>query len=145
MDGISNGQRAIWAFLITSLAAPFFSALTVFLLSVGAGAIGRGPDSLKALDQAGQIAWAAEKAISTFVWSALPAGAAAAFVAGLVVIRGGFSWLEAVVVGAVAASIGAFLTGGLVAQHITPIAFIGALVGLIIWSTLTRGGILRRG
>lgn len=144
MDEISNGQRAIWTFLITSLAAPFLAALIVFALSVAAGALGRGPESLKALDKAGQIAWAADKAVATFAWSALWGSAAAAFVAGLVFIRGGFGWLEAVVAGAVAVSIGAFVTGGMVAQHITPIAFIGALVGLIMWAILTRGGILRR-
>ena len=144
MDAISNGQRALWTLLITSLAAPFLGALAVMLLSVVAGALGKGPDSLKALDSAGQMAWAAEKAVATFAWAAIPAVAGAALLAGLVYLRGMFGWLEAAVAGAVLVSINAFLSGGTVQQHITPIAFIGALVAVAMWGVLTRAGILIR-
>ena len=52
--------------------------------------------------------------------------------------------LEAAVAGAVMVSIAAFLTGGNVAQHITPIAFIGATVAVAMWGVLTRAGIVQR-
>ena len=143
MDEISNSQRAFWTFLITTLAAPFFGALIVLLLSVVAGALGKGPDSLRALDQSGQLAWAAEKAAATFVWSAIPAAVAGAALAVWLLTRGAFGWLEAAIAGAVAVSIDAFLTGGMVLQHLAPIAFIGASVGVAMWAVLTRAGIVR--
>ena len=95
MNGISNGQRALWTFLITTLAAPFFGALIVMALGVAAGALGKGPESLRALDSAGQWGWADDKAFATFVWSAVPAGIGAAVLAALAAVRGTFGWLEA--------------------------------------------------
>ena len=143
MEDITNGQRAFWTFLITTLAAPFFGALIVLFLSVVAGALGKGPDSLRVLDQSGQLAWAAEKAAATFVWSAIPAAVAGAALAVLLLRRGAFGWLEAAIAGAVAVSIDAFLTGGMVLQHLAPIAFIGATVGVAMWAVFTRAGIVR--
>lgn len=143
MNEISNSQRAMWTFLITTLAAPFVGALIVMVLSVVAGALGKGPESLRALDSAGKVAWAADKAVATFVWSAVPAGFGGAALAGLAFFRGSFRWLEAAVIGAVVVSIGAFLTGGMVQQHLAPIAFIGALVAVALWSVLTRAGIVQ--
>lgn len=143
MNEVTDAQRALWTLLITTLAAPFFGALIVMVLSVVAGALGKGPESLRALDSAGQIGWAADKAVATFVWSAVPAGLGGAVLAGLAFFRGSFSWLEAAVIGAVVVSIGAFLTGGMVQQHLAPIAFIGALVAVAMWAVLTRAGILR--
>jgi hypothetical protein len=143
MHEVSNGQRALWTFLITTLAAPFFGALIVMLLSVVAGGLGKGPESLRALDSAGQLAWAAEKAVATFVWSAVPAGMGGAALAALAYFRGTLHWLEAAVVGAVVVSLGAFLTGGMVQQHLAPIAFIGATVAIAMWAVLTRAGIVR--
>lgn len=144
MSQVTHGQRALWTFLITTLAAPFFGALIVLLLAVVAGALGKGPESLKALDSAGQLAWGSEKAMATFVWSAVPAGVAGAALAALVALRGGFGWLEPVTAGAIVVSVGAYLTGGLVLQHLMPIAFIAALVGLIIWQLLTAAGVVPR-
>ena len=144
MIEISNGQRAFWTFLIMTLAAPFFGALIVFLLAVAAGALGMGPQSLRALDSAAQLAWGAEKAVATFVWSAIPAAVAGAALAGLLAMRGTFGWLEAAVAGAVTVAIGAFLTGGMVLQHLAPIAFIGGSVGVAMWAVFTRAGIVPR-
>ena len=144
MNEISNGQRALWTLLIMSLAAPFLGALIVMGLSVVAGALGKGPESLRALDSAGQLAWAAEKAVATFAWGAIPAVAGGALLAGLLYVRGTIACLEAAVAGAVMVSIAAFLTGGNVAQHITPIAFIGATVAVAMWGVLTRAGIVQR-
>jgi hypothetical protein len=144
MENVTRGQRAFWSALITTLAAPLLGGLIVLLLSLGAGALGKGPDSLKALDTAGQWAWAAEKALATFVWSALPAAAAGAILAALILARGAFGWLEAATVGAVVVSAGAWLTGGLVLQHLVPVATIAAVVGIAMWRMLTRGGVVPR-
>lgn len=140
---VEPGQRALWTFLLGTLVAPFLAALIIFIGSVGAGLIGRGgPDSLLALDRAGQLAWAADKAFATYVWSALPAGLGAAALAALAYTRGGFSVLAAAVAGAVPVSLLAFASGGMVLKHLTPIAFIGASVGVLIRLILLRARII---
>jgi hypothetical protein len=144
MSQVTSGQRALWVFLITTLAAPFFGALIVLALSLAAGVLGFGPDSLTSLDAAGQLAWSADKALATFIWSAVPAGVSGAVLAGLVLSRGRFGWLEAAVVGAVAVSVGAFLTGGIVLQHLTPMAAIAGGVGVLMWQLLVSAGIVTR-
>lgn len=142
MQEVGNAQRAFWSFLITTLAAPFLGGLLVLILSVVSGALDKGPESLKALDAAGQFAWAAEKAIATFVWSAIPAAVAATVLAIAVYLRGTYSWLMAAITGSAVVAAGAFFTGGIVAQHGAPVAFIGGIVGIVMWAVLRRAGIL---
>lgn len=138
----SNRERAFWAFLMVTLVAPFITAVVIFASSVVSGWIGRGPASLLALDQAGQLAWAAQKAVETYVWSALPAGIAAAILATIVFVRGSAHWLVGATLGSVITSIMAFAAGGMMQQHLTPMAFIGALVGLFMIYLLNRARIL---
>lgn len=140
---ISNGQRALWSFLLVTLVAPFLAALTIFLASVISGAIGRGPPSLLALDTAGQIAWAAEKAVGAYVWSAIPAGIGGAVIAALLLSNRTANWLTGAIVGAVTVSVLAVLAGGMFAQHVAPMAFIGAAVGALMCRALAGFGILR--
>ena len=140
--GASNGQRALWTFLLCTLVAPFLAALVILLGSVIAGAIGRGPASLLALDRAGQFAWAAEKAVGAYVWSAMPAGIGGAVLAGIVYVRGSVPWLAAATTGGVSAAVLALLAGGMFQQHLTPVAFIGALAGIAMWALLRRAGII---
>ena len=52
----TSGERALWTLLLITLVAPALAALVIFLSSVIAGLVGRGPASLLALDQAGQFA-----------------------------------------------------------------------------------------
>jgi hypothetical protein len=138
----SNAQRALWTFLLITLVAPFFAAVVIFLGSVGSGYFGRGPASLLALDRAGQFAWAALKAVETYVWSALPAGIAAAAFAAIVYARGTAPWLAAASIAAIVASAMSLFAGGMMAQHLTPMAFIAALVGIAMWAVLRRAGII---
>lgn len=139
---VSNAERALWTFLLCTLVAPFLAALVIFLGSVVSGYAGRGPASLLALDRAGQLAWAAQKAIETYVWSAIPAGVGGAILALAVYLRGHLHWLAGATVGAVVVSILAVLAGGMMAQHLTPMAFIGASVGAVMIYLLRRGRIL---
>jgi hypothetical protein len=140
--GTSNTERAFWSFLMITLVAPFLAAIVIFLASISFGWFGRGPASLLALDQWGQLGWAAQKAVETYVWSAMPAGLGAAFLALIVYVRGSAHWLVGVTLGAVAASVMAFLGGGMLQQHLTPMAFIGALVGLAMIYLLKRARII---
>ena len=128
-DGGSMAERALWAFLMITLVAPFLAAVVIFLGSVVSGMIGRGPPSLLALDRAGQLGWAAQKGIATYVWSALPAGICGAAMAGIVYTRGTAHWLAGASLGAIVVSVMAVLAGGTMQQHLTPMAFIGAAVG----------------
>ena len=131
-------ERALWTFLLITLAAPFLAALVILLGSVISGFVGRGPASLLALDRAGQLGWAAQKALETYVWSAVPAAISGAIVAAVVYARGTVHWLAGASAGAIIASIAAVLAGGMMQQHLTPIAFIGALVGAFMIHLLRR-------
>jgi hypothetical protein len=139
---ISNGQRALWSFLLITLVAPFLAAVVILLASVISGYVGRGPASLLALDRAGQLAWAAEKAVQTYVWSALPAGIAGAGFAAWIYAYGTAPWLLAATLGAVVISVMATLAGGMLAQHLSIMAFIAAVVGIAMWGLLRRTGII---
>ncbi len=138
----SNGQRALWSFLLITLVAPFMAAVVILLASVISGYMGRGPASLLALDRAGQLAWAAEKAVQTYVWSALPAGIAGLGFAGWIYVNGTAPWLLAATLGGVVVSVMAALAGGMLAQHLSMMAFIAAVVGIAMWSLLRRAGII---
>ena len=127
--GGSKGERALWAFLLITLVAPFLAAVVILLGSVVSGMIGRGPPSLLALDRAGQLGWAAQKAMETYVWSAIPAGICGAVLAGIVYTRGTAHWLVGASLGAIVVSVMAVMAGGMMQQHLTPMAFIGAMVG----------------
>ena len=139
---VSTAERALWTFLMCTLVAPFLAALVIFLGSVISGYAGRGPASLLALDRAGQLGWAAQKAVETYVWSAVPAGIGGALLAAAVYMRGSVHWLAGASAGAVVVSILAVMAGGMMAQHLTPIAFIGAAIGAIMIYLLKRGRIL---
>lgn len=136
--GRSKGERALWAFLLITLVAPFLAAVVILLGSVVSGMIGRGPPSLLALDRAGQLGWAAQKAMETYVWSAIPAGICGAVLAGIVYTRGTAHWLVGASLGAIVVSIMAVLAGGMMQQHLTPMAFIGAAVGVAMIFALKK-------
>ncbi len=135
-------ERAFWTFLMVTLVAPFLAAFVIFLASMIAALVGRGPASLLALDRPGQLAWAAQKAVETYVWGALPAGLGGAVMAGIVYVRGTAHWLVAATLGAVPVSLMALMAGGMLQQHLSMIAFIGALAGIAMWAILRRARLL---
>lgn len=139
---VSNAERALWTFLMCTLVAPMLAAVVILLASIVSGLIGRGPASLLALDRAGQFAWAAQKAIETYVWSAIPAGIGGAILAAIVYVRGTVPWLAGATAGAVVVSVLAVLAGGMMAQHLTPMAFIGAAVGALMVYVIKKARII---
>ena len=137
-------QRALWTFLITTLAAPFLAGLIVFAAGAVIGVLGRWmPPDMAALDPAGRMGWAASHALQAFVWSAWPAALGGAAMAGLILWRGEVSWLTAAITGAVATVLFGVLGANRLAPHLTPIAFVGACVAIALWWFLTRIKILR--
>ncbi|MFA5900902.1 MAG: hypothetical protein WC829_17515 [Hyphomicrobium sp.] len=93
---VTNAQRAFWTFLIYSLAAPFFAALTIVVgvaLSRWVGLPSLVPDSVDGIGEAGVVA---------FVWSAVPAIITAIILAVVVWRTGEMSWLVAAAVAVIA-------------------------------------------
>ena len=138
-------QAALWTFLFATLIAPALAAVVLFALSMAAGTFGFGPPSLKGLQGGALVSVAAQRALETYIWSALPAGIAGALAAGWLTLRGTLPWLTAVSVSAGAVSVAAFVSGGVALDHLTPLAFIAACIGLACWHILRRTRILPTG
>jgi hypothetical protein len=62
--------------------------------------------------------------------------------AGLIYLRGPTHWLMAATLGAVPVSIMALMAGGMLQQHLSMIAFIGAVAGIAMWSILRRARLI---
>lgn len=142
---ISNGQRALWSFLIATLVGPFFAALIVALLTLAAGALQMGPPSLKGIAMTDVGARAAGWALQSYVWAALPSGLAGAAIAAWVSLKGTAPWLGVVAIGVVAFGIASVAVPGLLPNHGTALAFIAALSSLGVWAVLARARILAPG
>lgn len=137
-------ERALWTFLIATLAAPFLAALAVLAAGSAIGLLGRWlPPEMATLDMGGRMRWAGALALAAFVWSAWPAALAGAAAAALISWRNRLDWLDCAVLGAAASTLSAFLSAGVLLRHLLPIAFLGALLGVAIWSVLMRARIIR--
>ena len=93
---VSNGQRALWTFLIYALAGPFFAALALVIVIALASVFGLSgllPVEVEGMGQAGLVA---------FVWSAVPALITALIVGAVVWRTGGLSWMVAAAVAVIA-------------------------------------------
>ena len=84
---ISNGERAMYTFFISTLVGPFFAALMVAVAAFVAGVIQKGPPSLIGQPIAVVASTAGAWALQTYVWAALPAGLAGAMLAAWVSLR----------------------------------------------------------
>lgn len=145
MTAIPNSQRALWTFLGHTLVGPFLAAVVVLLLTIGSGVVGKGPPSLQTLGPGELLPKAAGWALTSYVWSAVPAALAGLAMAVLVWRNGRYGWLEAAVAAAIAVAIAAYLSGGVAADHITPIAVIASLVGVTLRLLLVRANIIADG
>lgn len=132
---MSNGQRALWMVLLTSLAAPFFTGLLAIALALARPAT----DFLmpeKPMPPIGEFA------VDVFIWSALPATVAALALTPFVLQRGTCSWLQAAVAGVLA-----FMAGAIIfpfpAQGALPfLAFMAGLIAIAMRKLLITGRIL---
>lgn len=141
---VSNSQRALWTFLFHTLVGPFVAALIILLLTLTAGGVGRGPQSLQGLGLHDLFSKAAGWALTSYVWSALPAAVTGLVAAVLVYSRASYHWLAGATVAAVAATFFEVQSGGVAAQHAAAIAFIAAVVGVACHQVLTIGRIITR-
>lgn len=137
--GITNGERAMFTFFITTLVAPFLAALMVVALAMMAAIMPQTP--VRSVAAAGL----ADLALRAFVWAAMPAGLAAAAQAAWVSLKGDLPWFAAVVAGVVAFGVASVLVPGLPANLGLPFAFVAALSALGSWLVLRRAGIVSGG
>jgi len=140
---ITNGERAMYTFFISTLVGPFFAALIVALLTLSSGLIQKGPPSVIGLPFAAVAAKAGGWALQSYIWAAMPAGLAGAALAAWVSLKGTVPWIAAVVAGVAAFGIASMLVPGLLPNHNTALAFIAALSSLGVWLVLRRSRILR--
>ena len=130
--------------MIATLVAPFLASLVVLVAGSAIGVLGRFlPPQVMAMDMAGRMHWVGQHALISFVWSAWPAAIAGAAAAGLIIWRGRLGWLECAVLGAVSSSAFAFVSGAPVTGHLMPIAFVGAVIGVVMWLVLMQARIVK--
>ena len=136
MDHVSNAQRALWTFLLFTLAGPFFAALVVAASLILAPAF-----KLDALMPAG-LPPVGPAAVQTFVWAAIPAALAGLAMAVSVWRSGHFGSLAAGVAGVLAVAATAI---------VLPIAFpelrmacmvLGGLVAVVLRHVLIAARIV---
>ncbi len=133
---VSNGQRALWTFLLYALAAPFFAGLGVVIFIALARATGLNslvPESVGGLGAAG---------LATFVWSAVPAVLTGLVLAIVVWRTGALSWMAAAAV-AIIAFAGAALVLPLELHDARPyLAFLAGVVSLLVRQVLIQADIV---
>lgn len=136
---VSNGQRALWMVLITSLAAPFFASLAAVALTSATFVFDFAlpSPSEKPL---------AEVAVGAFIWSAFPATVAALALTPFVLQQGTYSWLAAAVAGVLAFTAATIIMpfGGADIQPMLPfLAFLAGIIAIIMRAVLMRAKILK--
>jgi hypothetical protein len=136
---VSNGQRAFWMVLITSLAAPFFASLGAAVLGAAVALfdVSLPPPADKTLG---------ETAVGAFIWSAFPATVAALALTPFVLQHGRYSWLAAAVAGVLAFTAASIIMpfGTTDIEPLMPIfAFLAGLIAIIMRAVLIRAKVLR--
>ena len=132
----SNGQRALWSVLITSLAAPFFAGLALAVLGLAGGQFG-----FNIPPQFG--ASPGEAAVGAFAWGAFPATVSAIGLTPFVLERGSYGWLEAAVAGVLAFAVAEFIFPITLMGALPVMAFCAGLLAVFMRYVLIRAGILR--
>jgi len=133
---ISNGQRALWMVLITSLAAPFFASLVFLALNLASPYLDFAlpPHTDAPLGEA---------AVAAFAWGALPATVAAIGLVPFVLQEGTYSWLQAAIAGVLGFAAGVIIFPFAYGTSLPFLAFLAGLVALGMRAMLIKGGILK--
>lgn len=139
MQDPSNSQRALFTFLGHALLAPFFAG--VFVL---ASMILARPLKLEGLIPSG-LPNAGEAALTTFVWSALPAALAGLALALIVWRRRGYPWISAVAAGGIAFMLVAVVIPPAIQLPLTPLTAVAAFIAIVVRASLLGGGIITKG
>jgi hypothetical protein len=140
-EKVTPGQRALWTFLLVSLVAPFLAALIVLVAAAIAGLTGRWAPAFQGAPLS-PLQAAVSVAVSTYVWSAIPAAVAGAATAAYVAWRGVLPWLMAATACVVVFGIAAVLSGAVPPAFMTGGAFLAACVGVICRAILARANVI---
>jgi len=135
VNDVSNGQRALWMVLITSLAAPFFTSL----ICVGLAFARPLTDFLMPESPTSALG---EFAVDVFAWSALPATVAALGLTPFVLQHGTYSWLHAAVAGVLAFTAAAIIFPFPNQGALPVLAFLAGVIAIGMRRLLISGGIL---
>ena len=133
---VSNGQRALWTFLIYALAGPFFAALALVIVIALASVFGLSgllPVEVEGMGQAGLVA---------FVWSAVPALITALIVGAVVWRTGGLSWMVAAAVAVIAFAATAMLLPLDLHDARPYLAFLAGIVSIAVRQVLIQADII---
>jgi hypothetical protein len=140
---MTNGERAMYTFFISTLVGPFFAALIIAFLTLGSGVLQKGPPSIIGLPFDQVAAKAGGWALQSYMWAAMPAGLAGAALAAWVSLKGeGLPWIVAVVAGVVAFGIASVMVPGLLPNHNLALAVIAAFSALGVWLVLRQARIV---
>ncbi len=132
----SNSQRALWTFLIYALVGPFFAALgvvAVIAMAWGFGLSGLLPMATPSIGEAG---------LAAFVWSAVPALAAALILGAVVWRSGGLSWIVAAAVAVIVFAAAAMLLPLDLHEARPYLAFLAGLVSIAVRQVLIQADII---
>ena len=136
MNDATNGQRALWMVLITSLAAPFFVSLAALALRLVSPMF----DFLLSPNKDGSLG---DIAIGAFVWASFPATVGALGLVPYVLQTGTYSWLHAAVAGVVAFGAAAIIWPIGSGSAMPFLAFLAGIAAIGMRAMLIRGGILK--
>lgn len=140
MDGVTNGQRAMWMVLITSLAAPFFASLIKMALTLALPLLG---SLFEFAQPAGGNRPLGEVAMAAFAWGAIPATVAALGLVPYVLQTGTYGWLQAAVAGVVAFFAAALIVPFGSGPEMPFLAFLSGLIAIGMRMMLISGRILK--
>ena len=132
----SNLQRAFWTALGYLLVGPFLAGLGLAVVLILAQLFklqGLLPDSLPNVGIT---------AVTTFVWSVLPAALTAVILVPLVLRRGTFGWIEAAAAGVVAFAAVVAFSNMPHREYLPALAFLAGLVSLGVRQALRTGNII---
>lgn len=135
VNDVSNGQRALWMVLITSLAAPFFASLLCTGLALAR------PLTEFLMPEA-PMPPPGEFAVDVFAWSALPATVAALGLTPFVLQQGTYSWLHAAVAGVLAFTAASIIFPFPNQAALPVLAFLAGLIAIGMRQLLVTGRIL---
>lgn len=133
---MSGAQRALWTFLMYTLVGPFFAAVFVAVVMAVAPPLGLGsllPGNLPPVGAA---------AITTFLWSVIPALLVALALSPIAFRQDDVGWIVAAVAGAVAFAISTTLFPIGLEGARPYLAFLAGLISLAVRDVLVRAGVL---
>jgi hypothetical protein len=136
MKEISNGHRALWMVLITSLAVPFFAGLAAAALGIvhqilDLGILPIGDGTVGAF------------AARVFLLSSFPAAISAVALVPFVLQRGTYGWLHAAVAGVLSYGVAAVVFPASFTGFRPAVAFAAGLLAVGMRALLINAGILK--